>query len=66
MRTLGLKGSCSGTALHINGRRNLLANFHGRARLDQGNRFFAYSLLIIEFKGILVKLIIVAYVIPME
>ena len=36
--------------------RSFLAHVHGRARLDQGDRFFAYILLIIEFKGILVKL----------
>ena len=55
-----------GTALHINGMHNFLANLHGRARLDQGDHFFAYNLLFIEFKGILMKLKNVAYAISVE
>ena len=43
-----------GTALHTNGMRNFLANFPCRVRLDQGDSFFGYILLIIEFKGIFV------------
>ena len=43
-----------------------LAHFHGRAILDQGTRFFAYNSLIIEFKGILVKLKNVALTIYVE
>ena len=33
-----------------------LVHVHGSARLDQGARFFAYNWLIIEFKGIVMKL----------
>jgi len=43
-----------------------LANFYGRARLDHGDRFFAYSLLIIEFKEMLVKLKNVAHAISVQ
>ena len=54
------------SALHINGMCTFLAHFHGRAILDQGNRFFAYILLIIEFKETLVKLKNVDLAISME
>ena len=36
--------------------RTFLANFDGKAILEQGDRFFAYILLIIELKGIVMKL----------
>ena len=58
-------GMC-GTALHIKSMRTFIGNFHGRDRLGQGDRFFAYILLIIEFKGILMKLKNVACAIPLE
>ena len=48
--------ACHGSALYINGMRSFLAHFHSKAILDQGARFIAYNLLIIEFKGILLKL----------
>ena len=32
--------------------RTFLEHFHGRAILDQGNRFFTYISLIIEFKNV--------------
>ena len=48
--------ACCGTALHFTGMRNYLAHVHSRARLDQGDSFFAYISLIIEFKGMVVKL----------
>ena len=58
--------ACRETALHINGIRTFLALVHGRARLDQGNHFFAYISLIIKCKKILVKLKNVALEISME
>jgi len=43
-----------------------LTHFHGRAKLDQGAQFFAYNLLIIEFKRKLMKFKNVALAIPVE
>ena len=53
-RMLGQIGHES--ALHINGMPTFQEHFHGRAILDQGNRFFAYILLIIELKAIVMML----------
>ena len=43
-----------------------LAHVHGRARLDQGAWYFAYISLIIEFKGIVMKLKNVSHTISVE
>ena len=52
--------------LNITGMRTFLAHFHSKAVLDQGTRVFAYNLLVIEFKGILLNLKIVALAISVE
>ena len=52
--------ACHESGLHINGMHTFLAH------LDQGNRFFTYISLIIEFKGILMKLKNVALAISVE
>ena len=58
--------ACRVRELNNTGMLTFLAHVHGRAILDQGARFFAYNLLIIEFKGILVKLKNVALAISVE
>jgi len=58
--------ACHGTALHINGMLSFSANFHGRAKFDQGDHLFAYISLVIEFKEIIVKLRNVALAISVE
>ena len=52
--------ACCGRELNNTGIRTFLVYVHCRAILDQGTRFFAYSTLIIHFKGVLMKLKIVA------
>ena len=58
--------ACHETALHIKGMCTFLAHFHSRAILDQVGQFFTYNSIIIEFKGILMKLKNVALAIPEE
>ena len=56
MHMHGLIGSYRERELHNTVMRTFLVHFHGRAIVDQGTRFFAYILLIIEFKGIVIRL----------
>ena len=58
--------ACRESTQHINGIRTFFVHFHGRAILDQGHRFSAYISLIIEFKGILMKLKNVPHTISVE
>ena len=46
--------------------RTFLANFHGRDKLDQGDRFCTYILLIIELKGMVMKFKNVPHTISVE
>ena len=58
--------ACHVRELNNTGMHTLLVHVHGRARLDQGVLFFAYILLIIEFKGIVMKLKNVPHTISVE
>ena len=58
--------ACHVRELNNTGMRTFLAHIHGRAGLDQGAQFFAYISLVIEFKGIVMKLKNVSHTISME
>ena len=58
--------ACRVRELNKTGMHTFLAHVPGRARLDQGAQFFAYISLIIEFKGIVMKLKNVPHTISVE
>ena len=66
LRTLGQWRACQISTLYNNGICTFLVHKRGRPSVALGARFFAYSALIINFKGVLMKLKIVALEIFVE
>ena len=63
---LGQWGACRILQVNTHGIRSFLVHKRGRPCVALGARFFAYSALIIGFKGVLLKLKIVALAISVE
>ena len=66
LRALGHHTACHISSLHIHGIRTSFVRKCSRPSVAQGAQFFAYSLLIINFKGVLMKSKIVALAISVE